>query len=356
MTSLAFGLGVLPLVIASGAGSASQRAIGTGVIGGMITGTALAVIFVPVFFVVVRTLFKGSARQRTEADKRHAEAAGITGRNPSMTKKLIPTALAAAMLLAGCSLIPTYERPAAPVPTTFPGDPSQPAGQAAGRPAVAGLLHRPAPAGLIQTALANNRDLRVSVLNIEQARAQFQIERSALFPALGLTGSGSRSSPTPQARQQQGSVSSQYSVNFGFTAWELDFFGRIRSLKDQALAQYLATEETRKAAQISLIASVANTAGSRCWPTTSCWRSRARRWSRAKSRCASPSCASTTACRPSSTSRPPTRSPKGPRAYCAAAAPARHAGRERADPAAGRSRCHGRPGPAAPRAWTASSP
>ncbi|MET3497181.1 efflux RND transporter permease subunit [Variovorax boronicumulans] len=76
MTSLAFGLGVVPLVIASGAGSASQRAIGTGVLGGMVTGTVLAVIFVPVFFVVVRTLFKGSARQR-EADKRHAEAAGI---------------------------------------------------------------------------------------------------------------------------------------------------------------------------------------------------------------------------------------------------------------------------------------
>ncbi|QRF58258.1 MULTISPECIES: efflux RND transporter permease subunit [Variovorax] len=77
MTSLAFGLGVVPLFTASGAGSASQRAIGTGVLGGMVTGTLLAVIFVPVFFVVVRTLFKGSARQR-EADKRHAQAAGIS--------------------------------------------------------------------------------------------------------------------------------------------------------------------------------------------------------------------------------------------------------------------------------------
>ncbi|MGJ7510391.1 efflux RND transporter permease subunit [Variovorax sp. GT1P44] len=76
MTSLAFGLGVLPLVLATGAGSASQRAIGTGVLGGMLTGTALAVIFVPVFFVVVRSLFKGSERQR-EADRRHAQAAGI---------------------------------------------------------------------------------------------------------------------------------------------------------------------------------------------------------------------------------------------------------------------------------------
>ena len=76
MTSLAFGLGVLPLVLASGAGSASQRAIGTGVLGGMITGTALAVFFVPVFFVLVRGLFKGSARQQ-EASRRHAQDAGV---------------------------------------------------------------------------------------------------------------------------------------------------------------------------------------------------------------------------------------------------------------------------------------
>jgi multidrug efflux pump len=64
MTSMAFGLGVLPLALASGAGSASQRAIGTGVIGGMITGTTLAIFFVPIFFVVVRGYFKGNERQR----------------------------------------------------------------------------------------------------------------------------------------------------------------------------------------------------------------------------------------------------------------------------------------------------
>jgi multidrug efflux system outer membrane protein len=177
-----------------------------------------------------------------------------------MTKKLIPTALAAAMLLAGCSLIPTYERPAAPVPTTYPGDPTQPPGQAAANLPWQDFFTDARLAGLIQTALVNNRDLRVSVLNIEQARAQFQIQRSALFPAVGLTGSGSRSSPNPyQAFDSSvGSVSSSYSVNLGFNAWELDFFGRIRALKDQALAQYLATDETRKAVQISLIASVAN--------------------------------------------------------------------------------------------------
>jgi multidrug efflux pump len=75
MTSMAFMLGVLPLALSTGAGSASQRAIGTGVIGGMITGTVLAVFFVPVFFVLVRGLFKGSARQR-QFDAEHAHQTG----------------------------------------------------------------------------------------------------------------------------------------------------------------------------------------------------------------------------------------------------------------------------------------
>lgn len=78
MTSMAFTLGVLPLAIASGAGSASQRAIGTGVIGGMLTGTVLAVVFVPIFFVVVRSLFKGSTRQHQV----HAHDAAHLGVHP----------------------------------------------------------------------------------------------------------------------------------------------------------------------------------------------------------------------------------------------------------------------------------
>jgi multidrug efflux system outer membrane protein len=169
------------------------------------------------------------------------------------------SALAASLVLAGCSFIPTYERPVAPVPTTFPNDPVQPVGAAAATLAWQDYFTDPRLQGLIHTALANNRDLRVSVLNIEQARAQFQIQRSALFPAVGVSASGSRSSPNPyQAFGVGGSVASNYSVNLGITAWEIDFFGRIASLKEQALAQYLATEESRKATQISLIAAVAN--------------------------------------------------------------------------------------------------
>ncbi|MDI3384023.1 efflux transporter outer membrane subunit [Xenophilus aerolatus] len=176
------------------------------------------------------------------------------------TMRLIPVALAAALLAAGCSLIPTYERPAAPVPTTFPGDPAQPAGPAAAMLPWQDFFTDPRLAGLIETALANNRDLRVTVQNIEQARAQFGIQRAALFPAVGLSASGSRSSPNPaQAyNPDASSVAQTFSVNLGVSAWEIDFFGRVRSLRDQALAQYLATEEARKSAQISLIANVAN--------------------------------------------------------------------------------------------------
>lgn len=162
-------------------------------------------------------------------------------------------------LLAGCSLIPTYERPAAPVPTVFPGDPAQPSGAAASAVPWKDFFIDPRLATLIETALANNRDLRVSVQSIEQARAQFGIQRAALFPALNLSASGSRSSPNPLTGLVEGvgSVSSSYSVGLGITAWEIDFFGRVASLKDAALAQYLATEESRKAAQISLIGAVA---------------------------------------------------------------------------------------------------
>ena len=78
MTSLAFTLGVLPLAIAAGAGSASQRAIGTGVVGGILSGTALAVLFVPVFFVVIRGLFKDSPRQQALRAER-ADKAGVHG-------------------------------------------------------------------------------------------------------------------------------------------------------------------------------------------------------------------------------------------------------------------------------------
>lgn len=172
-------------------------------------------------------------------------------KKPLILRKAL-IAAAASAFLAGCSLIPTYERPVAPVPSTFPGDPAQPAGSAAADTAWQDFFADARLQTLIQTALANNRDLRVSVLNIEQARAQFQISRAAQFPAVnGIV------TATRQPSVIDGRLGNSFQVGLGISAWEIDFFGRLDSLKQQALAQYLATEEARKAAQISLISAVA---------------------------------------------------------------------------------------------------
>ncbi len=165
------------------------------------------------------------------------------------------TALAAAAAVSACSMIPTYERPAAPVAPAFP---TADADNAAGQPRAVEIDWRsyfvdPQLQRLIAAALANNRDLRVAALNIEQARAQFQIRRADQFPTVSAQATGSR---TPAATAG-GGITSAYTVGLAVTSYELDFFGRVASLKEAALAQYLATEEARKTTHIALVASVA---------------------------------------------------------------------------------------------------
>jgi outer membrane protein, multidrug efflux system len=167
----------------------------------------------------------------------------------------------AASLTSACSMIPDYQRPAAPVPATFPN-----AAQATAEiPAADALAWRDYFADarlreLIALALANNRDLRVAALNIEKARAQYRIQRADLFPAIGATGSQTAQRlPGDLTRSGEADVSRTYSATIGFSAYELDFFGRISSLNAQALETYFGTEEARRSAQISLVAEVANT-------------------------------------------------------------------------------------------------
>lgn len=166
--------------------------------------------------------------------------------------RLAPLVLALA--LVGCaSMAPDYQRPAAPVPASFPG--TDGAAGVQGSVANIGWQQFFSDARLrqlIEIALQNNRDLRVAALNIEQARAQYQIRRADQLPTVNAAVAGSRQ---PNA---QGDTSSTYTAGIGVSAFELDFFGRVRSLSNAALARYLATEEGRKSAQISLIASVAN--------------------------------------------------------------------------------------------------
>jgi NodT family efflux transporter outer membrane factor (OMF) lipoprotein len=165
--------------------------------------------------------------------------------------KLLTTTLAAALLAAGCSMMPKYERPAAPVPGAFPYPSAQegvPAADMKWDQFFADARLR----SLIAAALRNNRDLRVAVLSIAQARAQYDIRNADRFPTVGGSVSGSR------APGANGNTTSSYTAGIGFSAWEVDFFGRIASLSEAALAQYLATEEGRNAAQVTLVASVAN--------------------------------------------------------------------------------------------------
>ena len=113
---------------------------------------------------------------------------------------------------------------------------------------------------LIALALENNRDLRVAALNIERSRAQYQIQRSDLFPKVDANAAGNFQRIAEDfSGTGHATTIHQYSVGLGVSSYELDLFGRVRSLKDQALEQYLATEQARRSVQISLVSQVAAT-------------------------------------------------------------------------------------------------
>ena len=165
--------------------------------------------------------------------------------------------LAAALAAAGCgTLIPRYERPAAPIPASYPQE-TTPA-SAPGAIAAADLewqrffadarLRR-----LLELALQNNRDLRIAGLNIEQARALYQVRRADELPTVGVGATATRQPGS------NGKLANTYAVGIALSSYELDFFGRIHDLSEAALAQYLATAEARKTAQISLVSTVATT-------------------------------------------------------------------------------------------------
>ncbi|MBX3683449.1 MAG: AdeC/AdeK/OprM family multidrug efflux complex outer membrane factor [Rhodocyclaceae bacterium] len=176
-----------------------------------------------------------------------------------MTPLRTSTIIFSALLAGACTtLTPDYERPAAPVPTSFPGVTADSEARAVADIAWRDYFADPRLRELIELALANNRDLRISTLNIEQARAQYRIQRADRFPAINA-GIGETTTRTPGDLTTSGNatISRQYSANLGLSAWELDFFGRVRSLSEQALETYLGTEEARRSAQLSLVAEVA---------------------------------------------------------------------------------------------------
>ncbi len=172
--------------------------------------------------------------------------------------------LGVCLLLAGCStMAPEYSRPTAPVPAEWPAGPAYKSDEykPASKP-VADIPWReffvdPKLQKLIELALTNNRDLKVAALNIERSRAQYQIRRSDLFPKVDATAVGTVLGISEDlSRTGRHETTEEYTVGLGLSSYELDLFGRVRSLKDQALEQYLATEQTHRSVQISLISEV----------------------------------------------------------------------------------------------------
>jgi multidrug efflux system outer membrane protein len=171
---------------------------------------------------------------------------------------------AAVALLGGCTLAPEYTRPAAPVPADWPtGAAYQETKSAASAPTAAELPWREFFTDerlqkIIETALNNNRDLRLAALNVERARALYGIQRAEILPTVSAVGSGSQERvPADLSSTGSARTAERYGVNLGIASWEIDFFGRIRSLKDRALEEYLATDEARRGAQILLVSTVA---------------------------------------------------------------------------------------------------
>lgn len=170
--------------------------------------------------------------------------------------------LALAGLLAGCSLAPKYERPPAPIDAFYPSGAAYGDADTGAQPTAdigwRDFLRDPLLQELVALSLANNRDLRKAALNVEAARAQYRIQRADLLPRVGVGADGS-AQRLPADLHPGGAAGIRRNFQVaGIVSWELDLWGRIRNLGEQALAAYLALDETRAAAQLSLVAEVAN--------------------------------------------------------------------------------------------------
>lgn len=166
------------------------------------------------------------------------------------------------LVLTGCSLMPNYERPVSPVASSWlqsEADDAAIDNAMIPTPSWHSFFHEPQLRDLIAVALENNRDLRVAALNAQATRALYRVQRAERLPSVSAEAGGSRTrAPYDFNGTTQNGITSQYSATLG-VAWELDLFGRVGSLQQQALEEYLATEAAQQSVKISLIASVANT-------------------------------------------------------------------------------------------------
>ncbi len=181
-----------------------------------------------------------------------------------MSRKWFFMLVGITLLLGGCSLAPEYTRPGSPVPQEWPpGAAYEQIRDLSGSETNAILRWEEFFTDrklqtIIRTALDHNRDLRLAALNAERVQALYGVQRASLFPSIDASGGMSRERvPADLSTTGQSHIGEKDSLSIGITSWEIDFFGRIRSLKDQALQEYLATEEARRSTQISLVSSIA---------------------------------------------------------------------------------------------------
>src|SRR5690625_118092 len=180
-----------------------------------------------------------------------------------MSRRFLKTTvspLVLALSLVACSLAPTYQQPEAPVPATYPGQVGEASAQQAALLGWKSFFRDDRLKALIELALEENRDLRLAMQRVEEARAQFGIQDSERLPSIGIGGTGQIQRLPPQLRQggpDSPSVSRTYQAGVGITAFELDFFGRVKNLSEAAYQQYLASEQASRTVEISLVAQVA---------------------------------------------------------------------------------------------------
>jgi len=181
-----------------------------------------------------------------------------------MNRQLLFLLVGIILFLGGCNMAPKYTRPQAPIPTAWPNGSAYQNSKSLQSASIAADLKwqefftDKKLQQIIETTLNNNRDLRLAALNVEKAKALYGVQRAELFPAVNATGAGIKhrgSADLTAAGLPR--TTKKFDVDLGITSWEIDFFGRIRNLKERALREYLATEQARCSTQIVLISEVA---------------------------------------------------------------------------------------------------
>ena len=246
MTSLAFILGMLPLVFASGPGSESRQNIGTGVFFGMIVGVSVGIVFVPFFFV---TIYK----MRSYFSKMHPKMKNVIGGRKSFMSMLV-LVVASALTLNSCSTSRYCQKPdLGAVPQSFSVE--------SGDSSIADLgwkdvFKEPELQELIETALTYNKDVLIAAERLNELRYKYRMQKASQLPAVSAKGYAQ-----DDHSNYGGTSKSPDKIEFGVKAslsWEVDFWGRLKWASREKLADYLAAEDAQKAVRMSIVASVAS--------------------------------------------------------------------------------------------------